>query len=196
MGHLYKLISLAPLLMLASCGGGDKPIPEGFAEQIELEAVVTHLQALEQIAINNGGNRVIGSPGFAESLDYVSEALSEAGYQVERQSFPVELFTVNGEPRLEVANQPLIYQEDFAVLEYSGSGQVSGDLVAVDLDLGLGNTSTSGCEPADFQDFPAGNQNIQVIGSYIPVPGEVRTLVSIIGIPGPAGVPAVSVINE
>lgn len=157
MGHLYKLISLAPLLMLASCSGGDKPIPEGFAEQIELEAVVTHLQALEQIAINNGGNRVIGSPGFAESLDYVSEALSEAGYQVERQSFPVELFTVNGEPRLEVANQPLIYQEDFAVLEYSGSGQVSGDLVAVDLDLGLGNTTTSGCEPADFQDFPAGS---------------------------------------
>ena len=30
-------------------------------------------------------------------------------------------------------------------------------VTAVDLQLGLGNTSTSGCEAADFAGFPAGN---------------------------------------
>ena len=30
-------------------------------------------------------------------------------------------------------------------------------MTPVDIQLGIGNTSTSGCEPADFTGFPAGN---------------------------------------
>ena len=39
----------------------------------------------------------------------------------------------------------------------SDPGDVTAAVTAVDLQLGLGNTSTSGCEAADFAGFPAGN---------------------------------------
>ena len=36
-------------------------------------------------------------------------------------------------------------------------GDVTAPVTAVDLRLGLGNTSTSGCEASDYAGFPAGN---------------------------------------
>ena len=50
--------------------------------------------------------------------------------------------------------------EDFVTAEYSGSGDVTGPLQAVDLVLPPGpeaSTSNSGCEAEDFADFLAGN---------------------------------------
>ena len=44
----------------------------------------------------------------------------------------------------------------FDVMSYSGIGDVTALVQAVDLQLGLGNTSTSGCEAADFAGFAAG----------------------------------------
>ena len=46
---------------------------------------------------------------------------------------------------------------DFDVIDQSDPGDVTAAVTAVDLQLGLGNTSTSGCEAADFAGFPAGN---------------------------------------
>ena len=46
---------------------------------------------------------------------------------------------------------------DFGVITQSDPGDVTANVTAVDLQLGLGNTSTSGCEAADFAGFPAGN---------------------------------------
>src|SRR5690606_37404723 len=39
-------------------------------------------------------------------------------------------------------------------MDYSPSGNVTGAIHAVDLELGLGNKSTSGCEIEDFEGFP------------------------------------------
>ena len=43
------------------------------------------------------------------------------------------------------------------MIEQSDPGDVTAAVTPVDLQLGLGNTSTSGCEPEDFTGFPAGN---------------------------------------
>ena len=43
------------------------------------------------------------------------------------------------------------------MIDQSDPGDVTAAVTAVDLQLGLGNTSTSGCEAADFAGFPAGN---------------------------------------
>src|SRR6185503_15556410 len=40
---------------------------------------------------------------------------------------------------------------------HSVPGDVTAGVTAVDIQLGLGNTSTSGCEATDFAGFPAGN---------------------------------------
>jgi hypothetical protein len=45
----------------------------------------------------------------------------------------------------------------FSVMGFSGVGDVTGPVQAVDLMLGPGNTSTSGCEAADFAGFAAGS---------------------------------------
>ena len=43
------------------------------------------------------------------------------------------------------------------MIDQSDPGDVTAPVTAVDLQLGLGNTTTSGCEASDFAGFPAGN---------------------------------------
>ena len=59
----------------------------------------------------------------------------------------------------QVAPGTVTYVEDvdFGVIDQTDPGDVTANVTAVDLQLGLGNTSTSGCEAADFAGFPAGN---------------------------------------
>jgi Zn-dependent M28 family amino/carboxypeptidase len=46
---------------------------------------------------------------------------------------------------------------DYRLMDQTDPGDVTASVTAVDLQLGLGNTSTSGCEAADFAGFPAGH---------------------------------------
>jgi Zn-dependent M28 family amino/carboxypeptidase len=46
---------------------------------------------------------------------------------------------------------------DFGVTPQSDPGDVTAAVTPVDIQLGLGNSSSSGCEAADFAGFPAGN---------------------------------------
>ena len=48
-----------------------------------------------------------------------------------------------------------VWEEDFAYADQTDPGNVTAPVVPVDLALGAGNTSTSGCEPEDFAGFPA-----------------------------------------
>ena len=57
------------------------------APDIDVAAVQGHLDALQQIADDNGGNRATGSEGYRASVDYVTEQLEGAGYTVNEQPF-------------------------------------------------------------------------------------------------------------
>ncbi|ADD45191.1 M28 family peptidase [Stackebrandtia nassauensis] len=56
------------------------------APDINVEDVKTHLSQFQSIASSNGGTRVAGSAGYDRSVDYVATALSNAGFQVTRQT--------------------------------------------------------------------------------------------------------------
>ncbi len=113
---------------------------------IDGDDVAVHLEALQAIADANGGTRASGTPGYDASADYVAGLLETAGFAVERQVFEFSLFT-EVSSALTVDGAAIETQ----TFEYSGSGEVvDGNVVPVDLALGLGNTSTSGCEAADF----------------------------------------------
>jgi hypothetical protein len=115
---------------------------------------------LQAIADANGGIRTSGTPGYDESVDYVAGKLEAAGYNVTIQPFEFTAFYVLGPSTLEqTAPDAVIYVEDtdYSLMEQSDPGDVTAPVTAVDLQLGLGNTSTSGCEAADFAGFPAGN---------------------------------------
>ncbi len=88
------------------------------------------------------------------------DRLEAAGYDPVVQPFDYLAFTVLGASALEqTAPGQVTYTEgvDFDVIDQSDPGDVTAPVTAVDLDLGLGNTSTSGCEAGDFAGFPAGN---------------------------------------
>ncbi len=127
---------------------------------VTLDAVRAHQAVFQAIADENGGTRASGTPGYDDSAFYVSQLLQTAGYKVTLQEFEFVSFTnLGGSAFSQVSPTPTDYVEGetFAVMSQSDPGDVSGSVTAVDLDLGLGNASTSGCEPDDFLGFPAGN---------------------------------------
>lgn len=122
--------------------------------------VKQHLRALQRVADANGGNRASGTPGYAASRDYVVGKLRKAGYRPTVQSFPFVFFdetTPTELQRISPNPRTFVDGEDFLVMEYSGSGDVTGGVVAVDTDFSASATSSSGCDAADFAGFPAGS---------------------------------------
>jgi Zn-dependent M28 family amino/carboxypeptidase len=129
-------------------------------ECVTLEGVLEHEEALQAIAEDNNGTRASGTSGFTDSIKYVEDRLTAAGYTVTHQEFDFFKFTVLGVSVLEqTAPNPATYVDgtDFFPTPHSEEGNVTASVTPVDIQLGLGNTSTSGCELTDFNGFPAGN---------------------------------------
>jgi Zn-dependent M28 family amino/carboxypeptidase len=131
---------------------------------VTLGGVREHLQRFQAIADANGGTRASGTPGYNASADYVEQRLESAGWTVERQSFQFPFFQQTGDAVFSrVTPAPATtYVEgtDYAVATYSGSGDVTATVQAVDVVLPPGaalNSNTSGCEAADFAGFTPGN---------------------------------------
>ncbi len=144
--------------------GGKVPVPsvDRLSRQMQRattpQGVREHLLRLQAISDANGGSRSTGTPGYQASKDYVVDRLRDAGYRPQVQPFSIDVFRENAPAELEqVAPDPTVYSngDDFSVLEYSGSGDATGEVVVVDTDLSPSATSTSGCEASDFADFPA-----------------------------------------
>jgi Zn-dependent M28 family amino/carboxypeptidase len=129
-------------------------------ECMRLDGVRAHQAALQAIADANHGNRFSGTAGHNASVDYVVAKLRAAGYDPQVQTFDYLAFEVVGPSVLQqVAPNSITYVEgvDFGAITQTDPGNVTANVRAVDLQLGLNNTSTSGCEAADFVGFPAGS---------------------------------------
>lgn len=161
------LLALAPA---SPAAGAADPATEGcgrtndsvrkLLQCVTLDGVMEHQHAFADIADAHGGNRSAGQPGYDASVDYVESRLRKAGYITTRQEFDVFSFEDLGGSVLEQkAPTPTTYVEgtDFAATPHSEEGDVTAPVTAVDLALGLGNASTSGCEASDFAGFPSGH---------------------------------------
>ncbi len=169
---IKKFLGVA-IASLAFCGllaaGATSAKQDAFDESAELRdavsssGVMKHLRKLQTIADENGDNRASGTPGYDESADYVAKKMEKAGYVVKRQEFEFEFFTEETEATFEQTapdEVEYVYGEDFVTADFSGSGDVTAPLEAVDLVLPPGaepSTSNSGCEAADFVGFTPGN---------------------------------------
>jgi len=134
------------------CDNRTNATVQALLECVRAGGAVEHLEALQAIADANGGTRAAGTQGYEDSVDYVVDTLRAAGWDVSIDEFP---FTYVGPSTLQ---QLTPVNATYPTGPYTGSGP--GDLTAavtpVDLQLGLGNTSSSGCEAADFAGFTAG----------------------------------------
>jgi Zn-dependent M28 family amino/carboxypeptidase len=143
-----------------ACGKRVNDTTAKLLECVTLDGVLEHQEAFQEIADANAGNRASGTPGYDGSLEYVEDRLVQAGYNVTRQEFEFHKFTVVGPSALQqTAPNVVTYTEntDFIPTPHSEPGDVTAAVTPVDLQLGIGNTSNSGCEEDDFVGFPAGN---------------------------------------
>lgn len=166
---LLSAFSAAPSSLLAgpaSCDSRVNNTTNKLLECVTVDGVREHQAALQAIADANGGIRTSGTPGYDESVDYVVERMTSAGYDVTVQPFQFSAF-INLGPSTLAQTAPFIetYVEDtdYSLMAQTDPGDVSGLVTGVDLALGNGtwpddpSTSTSGCEATDFAGFPAGD---------------------------------------
>jgi Zn-dependent M28 family amino/carboxypeptidase len=129
-------------------------------QAVTVEAVFAHMVALDNIATANGGERASGTPGYQASVDYVVGLLGPAGYQITVQPFDFPFFDEPSPSELErVSPDPKVFVNgtDFATMTYSGAGNATGTLQAIDVLMPPTGGSTSGCEVSDFAGFAPGN---------------------------------------
>jgi aminopeptidase S len=75
------------LLLLLACAppSEDSAAPLSWPDAVELEAAVAHLEVLEALAAESGGDRAFGHPGYEAAVDYAAGVLEGAGFQVTLQ---------------------------------------------------------------------------------------------------------------
>ncbi len=137
-----------------------KPTSAKIRAAVTPEAIMGHLEALDAIGAANNGTRASGTPGYEASVDYVVDELTAAGYKPKVQEFDFPFYRQLAPSTFEqVSPTATSYVEgtDYALMTYSGSGDVQATVTPVDLNLDNLAGSTSGCETSDFADFPAGN---------------------------------------
>lgn len=157
LGSSGLLLALALPATAASAAGGkgcDDRNNNTYAKLLEcvtLDGVLEHERAFQKIADNSTDpvypdSRAAGTEGYAASVDYVSELLEDAGYDV--TTTPVE-FRFDYPAVLQQLT-PTTGEYETGVYTNSGAGDVTGRVVPVDLALAPPRASTSGCEAADF----------------------------------------------
>jgi len=152
----------APPPTVAPDAAARSPTAEALRAAVTVHGIRSHLAALQAVADRHGGNRAAGTPGYDASVDYVVDQLRAAGYTPQIQRFQAGRFRERTRPVLELAGEGAAAPRagaDYRTFEFSGSGDVTAQLHPVDLQLPPGaraDSSTSGCEPADFAGFPRG----------------------------------------
>lgn len=96
------------VLLAAACGAGalqrlptappsagsntaapDGPLAQQLTGEVSGAGALTHLQALQRIADENGGNRAAGTPGYEASVEYAVGVLRGAGFEVSTPTYEV-----------------------------------------------------------------------------------------------------------
>lgn len=126
---------------------------------VSAENITRHLEALQAIADANDGNRAAGTSGHVASAEYIEGQLQAAGYETDRQHFTYSKFVLDLAVLAQTAPTPTTYTygDEYRDMTYSGEGDVTARVTAVDVNLAGDRASTSGCETSDFTSFPAGN---------------------------------------
>jgi Zn-dependent M28 family amino/carboxypeptidase len=139
---------------LAGPGACDTRVNNTYPKLLEcvtVDGVHDHLEAFQEIADNNDdefypGSRAAGTEGYADSVEYVAGLLSDAGYQITLDEFEFEFVF----PAVLEQLTPVSASYETGAFTGSGFGEVTGNVIPVDINLVPPRASTSGCEATDF----------------------------------------------
>jgi hypothetical protein len=123
-------------------------------ECIQAPALWQHLVDLQNIADANPGgrghgNRDTGSPGYRASVQYVTQLMQQAGYQVKVQSYQWRHSGTVGTQRLSIDGRVYREEKDWFVANLSGSGKIHAAIAAP--------SDPAGCARVAFRGFPRGS---------------------------------------
>lgn len=148
--------SAAPGSGFRETGSGGGELADRLQDAVTVDGVMGHLEALQDVADENGGNRFSGSPGHEKSADYVGDVLAEAGYEVSYDRFDVTVYDEASPAVLEqVVPEVTTFEpsRDYSAFTFSPSGEVTAAVTSV----GAGLEGTGGCEDVAFDGFPEGD---------------------------------------
>ncbi len=133
------------------CANGANQTYKKLLECVTVEGVRDHQAGLQAAADANvddvyPGTRAAGTSGYDNSVAYVSETLEDAGYHVTLNEFE---FTFTFPATLDQLT-PVAASYPTGAYTGSGSADVTGSVIAVDLALAPPRASSSGCEATDF----------------------------------------------
>ncbi|WP_460356263.1 M28 family metallopeptidase [Mycobacterium sp. ZZG] len=170
-------MAAVPVLALAGCGRDAAPAPQpvrdtgaatefadALSRKITADALMAHLDRLQEIADEHGGNRALGRPGYDASVDFIAKALRDKGFQVETPEFEVRIPWAE-EPSLTVAGS----KAEARPLQFTiGTGPegVSGPLVAARAE------DTPGCTAEDYDGLPVRGAVVLVDRGACPFGGK------------------------
>ena len=163
-GLTMVVVALAAALLLAPVASAiDKVNTRELRRGVTVDGILEHERAFQDIAIANDGNRAATFPGYDASVQYVANRMRRAGYKVSLVPFDFAQWVKNGPSTLErTSPSPHTWVEDtdYIVSQFSGGGDVTGPVFVAGNTVvpppGGPGTSTSGCDPADFDGMPAG----------------------------------------
>jgi Zn-dependent M28 family amino/carboxypeptidase len=153
------LVALAVLACVAIAPAATTAASDPAAQMrkiITVKGMLKHENALQNIANANGGTRVAGSAGYDQSVDYVVKKLKGAGYKPVVQPFDFAFFQENSPSEFaRISPNPRTYvdQVSFDTMDYSGSGDVTANVMEVANNVFPPTptpSSAAGCDPADF----------------------------------------------
>jgi Zn-dependent M28 family amino/carboxypeptidase len=96
------------VMLLGGCSSAPSPsrdLATELAGQVGVDAMVTHLRKLQDIADANNHTRAEGTPGYDASVDYVAQTLRDKGFDVTTPEYERIGLTDPGKPSLAVAGR-------------------------------------------------------------------------------------------
>jgi Zn-dependent M28 family amino/carboxypeptidase len=114
--------------------------------RISVDALMGHLAKLQEFADAHDGNRALGSPGYDASVDYVTKALRDKGFDVQTPEFELRLPFAE-EPQLTVGGTTIAAKPLEFTIGTPPDG-VSGPLVVARVE------DSPGCTASDYDGLP------------------------------------------
>jgi Zn-dependent M28 family amino/carboxypeptidase len=202
-GLLLAALLSAPAAIAAPAEACDRRTNNTYQKLLEcvtLEGVREHQAQFQKIADANDdpfypGTRAAGTEGYAESVDYVADLLRDAGYKVTLDEFQFEFIFP---AILEQLTPPPPADYETGAFTGSGTGDVTGNVIPVDINLTGTRDTTSGCEASDFNpaDFSGPNDIALIQRGGPPAPAPVCTFAVKAVNAQEAGAEAVIIFNQ
>jgi Zn-dependent M28 family amino/carboxypeptidase len=125
-------------------------------EAVTVDGIYEHLEAFQQVADENNGNRAAGTSGYEASAQYVESQLEKAGYETERQYFTFTYSEVIAQSLTEIS--PTARDIENILMEYTPNtpaGGVTGELVEPEIATGCSPDPAAGIPESQWGDVDA-----------------------------------------